>query len=789
VILSLGAKKYDWMSGLADLSVEEAIYIGDYNLTINGATYTSQNGRVTLPGITEGDLSYTVSNHNSLGYPDVITYKGNITVEPASLTLQVPGGAVPGGTIEISDKLNNSAVAGVSVGVTIKDPTGSLVYVDETRTGDDASFEFSFTLPDNASCGEWQVQVAGGGATASKTFSVGGVAGVVNASPSSVKPGGAVTISGKVAQGGVPVGITVKNPSGGVAIADQTTAGADGGYSFQFNLPADAPTGTWTADVAGGGSAGRATFELISPPQPGIELDAPSSAVLGETLEIKGQYTGEEVSGVPMAITVKDSNGAVFYVDETSTGTDGSFNFSLTISSDAPTGVWTVDVAGGGANAYQSFSVGEPADNKVSVNVSPSSVKPGGAVTISGKVPQDNVPVGITVKDPNGGVAFVEQTTAGADGSYTFQFNVPNNALAGTWTADVAGGGSSGSATFTVKSSSGGGGGGGGGGSSHPVISTTGSATVAPADGGTISLGSDASVVIPAHALKGTTGADVSIQKLDNPPVVTAGFRLLGSVFEFTVDGNTSYEFSKPVTLTFSFDPTALKPGETLAVYYFDATSSQWVKLGGNISGSTINVTVDHFTKYCMLASREEKMQPVAAFKDITGHWAEKDIEKLAAMRAVAGYPDGTFKPDNNITRAEFAVLLAKALGWPAKPGGLGFADAAEIPDWARGYISAAMDKGVISGFEDNTFKPNRPITRSEITVIVVRALGLAPEAGALNFSDASEIPDWAEGYIAAAVNQGIIVGKPGNIFAPDDNATRAEAASLVLRLMNSLGI
>ncbi len=296
-----------------------------------------------------------------------------------SLTLNVPVGAVPGGIIEINGKLNNNAAAGVSIGVTVKDPTGSLVYVDETRTGDDASFEFGFTLPDNASCGEWQVQVAGGGATASKTFSVGGAAGVVTVSPSGVKPGGAVTISGKAPQGYVAVGITVKNPGGAVAFVDQTTPGSDGGYSFQFILPADAPTGVWTVDVAGGGSAGRATFELVSlPQQPGIELEAPSSAVLGETLEIKGQYSGEEVSGVSMTITVKNANGAVFYVDETRTGTDGKFSFRLTIPADAPTGTWTVDVAGGGASAGKSFSVGE-LDNKVSVTVSPSSVKSGGA--------------------------------------------------------------------------------------------------------------------------------------------------------------------------------------------------------------------------------------------------------------------------------------------------------------------------------------------------------------------------------------------------------------------------
>jgi hypothetical protein len=171
-------------------------------------------------------------------------------------------------------------------------------------------------------------------------------------------------------------------------------------------------------------------------------------------------------------------------------------------------------------------------------------------------------------------------------------------------------------------------------------------------------------------------------------------------------------------------------------------------------------------------------------------HWAFNDITSLGAKGIIKGYPDGTFKPDNNITRAEFAVVLAKALGWAAKPGGHDFADADEIPDWARGCIFAAVDKGVISGYEDNTFRTNRPVTRSEIAVIVVRALGLGsgtPESGALSFTDAADIPDWAAGYITMAVKQDIIKGKPGNIFAPDDNATRAEAASLVARMLDKI--
>ncbi len=176
----------------------------------------------------------------------------------------MPASAVPGGEVEISGKLRGEGAAGAPVGITVKDPATAVFFADETKTDSSGSFIVSFTLPGDASCDDWQVQAAGGGASVSKTFTVDNASGVVTASPASVKPGNTVTLIGKVPQGGVTTGITVKNPNGGVALADQTTAGAYGGYTFQFNVPADAPSGTWTAEVAGGGTTGLATFTVTS---------------------------------------------------------------------------------------------------------------------------------------------------------------------------------------------------------------------------------------------------------------------------------------------------------------------------------------------------------------------------------------------------------------------------------------------------------------------------------------------------------------------------------------------
>ncbi len=145
----------------------------------------------------------------------------------------------------------------------------------------------------------------------------------------------------------------------------------------------------------------------------------------------------------------------------------------------------------------------------------------------------------------------------------------------------------------------------------------------------------------------------------------------------------------------------------------------------------------------------------------------------------MTGYPDGTFRPDNSITRAEFAAALARAMGWQENPGAANFADG--LPEWARGFIGAMVERGVTQGYEDNTFRPDQPISRAEMVVMIMRALGIEP-AGTPGFSD--NIPDWAKGYVAAAAGQGIVNGKPGNLFAPADDSTRAETAVMILRML-----
>ncbi|MDD4754311.1 MAG: S-layer homology domain-containing protein, partial [Desulfitobacteriaceae bacterium] len=192
------------------------------------------------------------------------------------------------------------------------------------------------------------------------------------------------------------------------------------------------------------------------------------------------------------------------------------------------------------------------------------------------------------------------------------------------------------------------------------------------------------------------------------------------------------------------------------------------------VSGNTISVKVDHFTKYAVMIAAKQTGQIIT---DIAGHWAEDNIKELVALGAVNGYPDGTFRPNDIITRAEFAVILVKALKLEPQNGKV-FADTAG--HWAEEAVATAEYYGIVSGYNANTFGVKDPITREQMAAMMVRAVKLTPVTEELTFIDNDKISDWASEAVAAAVNNGIINGYPDKTLRPQGNATRAEAVTVI---------
>ncbi|OAO89079.1 hypothetical protein AXX17_ATUG04700 [Arabidopsis thaliana] len=311
------------------------------------------------------------------------------------------------------------------------------------------------------------------------------------------------------------------------------------------------------------------------------------------------------------------------------------------------------------------------------------------------------------------------------------------------------------------------------------VTSTDGHLTLPAGKAGEVSLGNEIKIIIPANAaskeLKVTINKVSDIQKL-----ITNKDVLLSPVFE--VLKNIADNFDKPVTLSFKFDPNSLKGNEKPVVCYYDELKKEWVKAGGIVSGNTITVDVNNFSKFAVVAVADAT--PQVTFSDIAAHWAEASIKQAASSGIVSGYPDGTFKPGRTVTRAEFAVMLMNALKLPGNGADLTFTDKAKIGSWAQQSVAQAVYAGIINGYEDGSFRPNAEITRAEMTAMIAKALGQTGEsAAATSFADDKDIPDWARGAVAALKKLDIIKGKGANQFAPGDKTTRAEAVTVLLNM------
>ncbi len=172
-------------------------------------------------------------------------------------------------------------------------------------------------------------------------------------------------------------------------------------------------------------------------------------------------------------------------------------------------------------------------------------------------------------------------------------------------------------------------------------------------------------------------------------------------------------------------------------------------------------------------------------FPDIVGHWAEDVIRDLETRGILAGYEDGTFRPDIGVTRQEIAVIMTRALDLEEKAAeyaqkDTGFADDKNVAAWGRGAINLMVEMGIYTGYDDNEFKPNKTILRQELIAVVMRYAAMTEEGMETVYDDSHEIHGYAEAFIAHASELGIVNGYPDGTFKPLNNVTRAEAAKII---------
>lgn len=180
---------------------------------------------------------------------------------------------------------------------------------------------------------------------------------------------------------------------------------------------------------------------------------------------------------------------------------------------------------------------------------------------------------------------------------------------------------------------------------------------------------------------------------------------------------------------------------------------------------------------------------PWYGFVDMAGHWAGDDVSLMAGAGIVEGRGAGLFSPQDEVTRAEFSAFIVRGLGLaPSAYRGI-FSDV--FPgEWFAGVVQTVVDFEIAAGMGEGVFSPNTPITREQIALMCARAAKRAGRefaAGkAASFADSDKISPWAADAISRAAGAGIILGDEKGFFEPGRNATRAEAAAIIKRMLMS---
>lgn len=167
---------------------------------------------------------------------------------------------------------------------------------------------------------------------------------------------------------------------------------------------------------------------------------------------------------------------------------------------------------------------------------------------------------------------------------------------------------------------------------------------------------------------------------------------------------------------------------------------------------------------------------------DIKGHWAESTINDFVSKGYVGGYSDGTFKPNNNITRAEFVVIFNNYFGLTKSSGKI-FNDTKT--HWAKSAIDIAVTNGVCNGVTIDEFKPNDYITREQVATMVSNYKKLADSnhEEIYKFTDKSQISSYAKDSVEGVVERGYMTGYSDGKFKPKNKITRAESVSTLSRV------
>lgn len=247
------------------------------------------------------------------------------------------------------------------------------------------------------------------------------------------------------------------------------------------------------------------------------------------------------------------------------------------------------------------------------------------------------------------------------------------------------------------------------------------------------------------------------------------------------VEAKDGFKVSATMSTGEKIPAESLNLNIALTDYKLDYDKAVLVKMGNDgkfvVAGNKI--VAGNLTAEVVSGENYFLVERTIEFKDINAHWSEKFVESMASKGVVSGYENGTFNPEKSVTRAEFVTMLIKAMDLDLVTAGKSFKDI-DSTNWANQYIETAYSKGIVKGSNGN-FNPDAKITRAEMAVMIANAMKLS---GSTTTKPANDTPEWATDAISAVMADGIMAGNEGQ-FRPNDLANRAESATVIYKVFN----
>ncbi len=223
--------------------------------------------------------------------------------------------------------------------------------------------------------------------------------------------------------------------------------------------------------------------------------------------------------------------------------------------------------------------------------------------------------------------------------------------------------------------------------------------------------------------------------------------------------------------------------GQDMYLYYINNGQYEYLGSVKVASDGTIELPFTHASEYLLTAKR--------ILTDIDGNWAYDNIMSLVGLDVVNGY-DGLYHPDSNVTRAEFAKMIATAFDYKANASLTAFSDVSSS-DWYYEYVAALCKNGIMQGKGDGTFGASECLTREQMATTIYRVMqdkkyNLANSKNYTGLNDEATINSYALDAVKALFEKGIINGVGNNYFAPKTFASKAQVAAILDRLLTQIG-